>query len=198
MAANCARTGRPNHHETSSAAEWPPPHSTTTTTPNPHLLHSEKTGPAHHSSKHNFPNCPTEPVSQRCTAASDRDGRFVSGLPQVALPLRRMCKRCITNVQKKNRAIGATQAFANAVCVDQSWTPSLSMGNSAPPKPPEDTTLAFTPSWGDENLLIHRAQRTHRSTIQTGGSLHYRCCPRTQRGFGCVCGSSRRRSTSSL
>ena len=50
----------------------------------------------------------------------------------------------------------------------------------------------------------HGTQRTHRSTIQTGRSVHHRCCPRTQRGSGSVCGllqcssSPRGRCTSSL
>ena len=50
----------------------------------------------------------------------------------------------------------------------------------------------------------HRTWRTHRNTIQTDRSLHYRCCLGTQRGSGCVCGvlhcssSPRRRRASSI
>ena len=51
---------------------------------------------------------------------------------------------------KKDLAIGATQALANAVCVDHSYTFSLRTVNPATsPEPPEGTMPAFTPSWKD-------------------------------------------------
>ena len=59
-------------------------------TTNPHLPHFEEDDSAHHRSKHNFPDCQTEPdcglkkhpVSQRSLAASDENRGF---LPPVRL-----------------------------------------------------------------------------------------------------------------
>ena len=100
------------------------------------------------------------------------------------------------------------RALASAVCVDHSWTTSLSTEKPAAPlKPLRDTMHAFTPSQEDKDSQTryhHGTLRTQRSTIQTGRSFYYHCCPRTQRGSGWVCGllqrnsGPRRRSTSSF
>ena len=132
VAANSAGTQRPKNHET--------------TTPNPHLPHPED-GSAHHSSKHNFPDCQDTTRLRRlkklCTpksvAASDNDRGCVSHVHRTTTPT---CKNdCV---------IGATQPPANAVSVDHSLTLSLSMVKlAAPPKPQGGTMHAFTPFWKD-------------------------------------------------
>ena len=64
-----------------------------------------------------------------------------------------------TNAQK-DWAVGATQALANAVCVDHSWTLNSSMVKPAAPlKPPEGTMLAYTPFWEDQDLQIQGSPR---------------------------------------
>ena len=76
----------------------------------------------------------------------------------------------ITNVQNIVGKRSYT-GFSTAVCVDHSQT--LNLGTvklAAPPKPPEGTMLAFTPSLrtktrGPRNN--HGIQRAHRNTIQT-------------------------------
>ena len=50
----------------------------------------------------------------------------------------------VTNVQKETQQQGPTQALSIAVCVDDS-SYLRTAKSAAPLKPPEDTTLAFTP-----------------------------------------------------
>ena len=83
------------------------------------------------------------------------------------LPLRRVCSRCPNTARlssptcRKGWAIGAPQAAASAVCVDHSWTLSLSTEKpAAPPKPSRSTMRAFTPSLEDLNLLIQEVPQS--------------------------------------
>ena len=101
----------------------------------------------------------------------------------------------ITQVQKGlgNRA---WTGFGQCQTCGSFLDPHLERGErlAAPPKPHEDTSLVFTLSWVNYNLqtqaLRLKPERAHSNAIQASWSLHYRRCPRTQCGPGCVCGPS--------
>ena len=95
---------------------------------------------------------------QGSLTASYEDRRPVphACLSQKALPLRRMCGKCPDAARpqsptcRKDLATGRGQAWVSADCVVPSWTHNWNTEKpAAPPKPPEDTLLAFTPSWVD-------------------------------------------------
>ena len=117
------------------------------------------------SSKRSFHGCLTGLATQapeehaplqRSSATSYEDRRLVphACVPQMALPLGCVCGKCpdATRLHHQCAEKNWQQALVSADCVVPSGTHSWNTERlAAPPKPHEDTTLVFTPSWVDSN-----------------------------------------------
>ena len=115
----------------------------------------------------------------------------------MAVPFRRMCMQCFDNARLSHQRAKKTgqsephRHLASAVCVDHSWTLSLSTENlkhrRSHPGAQCMRSLRHrrikTPGSTDN----HGTEGPHRNTVQVGCSFHYRCCPGTQHGSGRVC-----------